>query len=166
MGCVTSGTTRNCATKKIGGSNFLYVADRQDVDSITIDPTGEISAITMVAAAVFYKFEFAPNQSNYTETGANSGEWVQAYTFVNEGRDQAKRNAIQELADCNCGLVVIHGENTGKTWLWGFNEGEEAEFETGVNNSGTAKSDINNMTTTLQASATEQAREFIATIPV
>jgi hypothetical protein len=163
--CVTSGLLRDCNTRKTGGSSGLWVANREDVLSITQDPTGEVTAITMAAAAVFYKVEFASNQSNWNEAFA-SGEVLQQYTFVSESRYQAQRNFLQGLIDCNCGLVAIHKENTGKSWFWGFEEGEEANLLTDTGDSGTAKSDVNQETVVLQASATIKANEFTGVIPV
>lgn len=166
MACVTSGLAKDCNIKKTGGSSGLWIANREDVDAITTDPTGEITAVTMLAAAVFYKIEMATNQSNWNEAVSESGEVVQQYTFVSDSHFQTQRNFIQGLIGCNCGLVVIHKENTGKSWFWGFEEGEEAFLLSSTGDSGTAKSDVNQETVVLQASATIKANEFTGTIPV
>ena len=164
--CVNGGTVRDCNTPKVGGSNFLYLADKVGILSRTLDALGEVSAYTMDTGEVFYKFEFAPDQSSFVETREESGAITQVYTFVLEARDQAKRNIIQALSDCQCGITVIHGENTGKTWTWGYDDTDEAKLLTNVNDSGTAKTDVNIMTVTLQAVSTVFSREFTGTIPV
>ena len=164
--CVTSGLPKDCNIKKTGGSSGLWVANLQDVGVLTSDPTGEVTDVAMIGGAVFYKIEFASNQSNWNEAASASGEIVQQYTFISESHYQAQRNFIQGLIECNCGLVVIHKENTGKSWIWGYLEGEEANLLTATGDSGTAKADTNQETVVLQASATIKANEFTGTIPV
>ena len=66
-------------------------------------------------------------------------------------------------------MVAIHGENTGLSWIWGFDETEEVYLFTGDRDSGTAKSDTNQVAPVLQALATSYARDFTlgqAGIPV
>jgi hypothetical protein len=169
MGCITSGTTRDCTTKISGGSNLLYIADRADITSVAYDTDGSVNAITMVATKVFFKFAFAPNTSGFTETTANENgatQVTQEYVFSLRGRSQAYRNAVEELTNCNCGMTVIHGENTGLLWFWGFDETEEAFLTANVGTSGVAKTDPNQETITLTAIASKKALEFAATVPV
>jgi len=168
MACLTTGLTKSCNAIKSGGSNFLYLADRVDVDTITIGLDGEVTGITMVAAAVFYKFEFAANQSQFLEALTNEGgtQVTQTYNMIWESWDQNQRNKLMEMANCNCGMVAIHGENTGLSWIWGYDETEEVYLFTGDRDSGTAKSDTNQVAPVLQALATKYARRFDAVIPV
>lgn len=168
MACLNSGLTKSCNAIKSGGSNFLYLADRVDVASQTIDIDGRVTGVTMVALAVFYKFEFAANKSQFLEALTNEGgtQITQTYNMVWESWDQDQRNKLMEMANCNCGMVAIHGENTGLSWIWGFDETEEVYLFTGDRDSGTAKSDINQVAPVLQALATKYARDFTGTIPV
>lgn len=168
MACLTSGLTKDCNAIKSGGSNFLYLADRQDVDSLTIGVNGEVTGVTMVALAVFYKFEFAANKSQFLEALSNEGgtQVLQTYNMIWESWTQTQRNKLMEMAQCNCGMVAIHGENTGLSWIWGFDETEEVYLLTGDRDSGTAKTDINQVAPVLQAAATQYAREFTGVIPV
>lgn len=169
MGCLTGGTTRDCTTKISGGSNLLYIADRADITSLTYDTDGSVNGITMVATKVFFKFVFAPNTSGFTETTANENsatQVTQEYVFSLRGRSQAYRNAVEELTNCNCGMTVIHGENTGLLWIWGFDETEEAFLTAAVGTSGVAKTDPNQETVTLTAIASKKALVFADTVPV
>ena len=161
-GCLTGGNTKSCSAKKTGGSNYLYLTDRSNVVSLTIGANGEVTGITMVALEVFYKFEFAANKSQFLEAMNNEGgpQVTQTYNMIWESWDQAQRNVLTEMINCNCGMVAIHGENTGVSWIWGFDQTEEAYLFTGDRDSGTAKSDINQVAPVLQALATEYAREF------
>ena len=169
MSCITSGVTRNCNLKISGGSNLLYITDRADIASLTYDTDGSVNGTTMVATKVFYKFVFAPNTSSFTETTANENsatQVTQEYTFSLRGRSQEYRNAVEELTNCNCGMTIIHGENTGLLWIWGYDETEEAFLTANVGTSGTAKTDPNQETITLTAIASKKALVFSDTVPV
>lgn len=161
--CVTAGRTRNCASAISGGSNFLYIVDKQDVTTVTVGAGGDVTGITMGVGLVFYKFQFAPDTAVFAEALTNENcatQVVQTYTMNWRGRNQSDRNSIMELADCCCGMVAIHGENTGLAWLWGFDETEEAFLFSNDGTSGTVKSDPNEEVIVLQATATKKARVF------
>ena len=168
MACLTSGLPKVCDVVKSGGSSSLHLADRTEVVSLTIDGEGIVTAITMVATKLFFKFEFAANSAQFIEDGNNEGglQVTQTFNQIWESFDQAQRNKLEEMAKCNCGMVAIHRENTGKTFLWGFDETEEVYLLTFLRDSGTAKSDTNQVAPVLQALATSIAREFTGTIPV
>lgn len=161
--CVTGGRTRNCAASISGGSNFLYLTDKEDVATVTVGAGGDVTGITMVSTLVFYKFQFAPDTAVFTEALTNENcatQVTQTYVMNWRGRNQDDRNSIMELADCCCGMVAIHGENTGLAWLWGFDETEECFLTANEGTSGTAKSDSNEEIITLTAIATTKARVF------
>jgi hypothetical protein len=166
MACVTSGLTNPCTLKKTGGSKQLHIANKQDIDSISQDPTGEVTAVTMLLTNTFFKVEFAANQSSFNESVDANGQVTQVYTFVSESRYQAQRNFIQNLIDCGCGITVIHTENTGLSKFWGYEDTEEAFLLSAEGTTGTAKSDPNQETIVLQALATIKANDFTGTIPV
>ena len=170
-GCITSGLTKSCTDVKTGGSPFIYITDRTNVTSVTVGVNDEVTGITMVVAEVFFKLEFAANKSQFLEALNNEGgaQVTQTYNMVWESWTQDQRNVLLEMVACNCGMVVIHGENTGKSWIWGLNETEEAYLLTGDRDSGTAKSDINQASPVLQALSTTYAQHFTlgeAGIPV
>jgi len=163
MACLTGGTTRDCSTPISGGSNFLYLAQTSEIATVTVGIAGNVTAIAMVGLAVFYKFQFAPNLSAFTEALTNencSTQVTQTYAFTLRGRSNAYRSAVMELANCCCGMTAIHGENTGLAWLWGFDETEEAYLTANEGTSGTAKSDANQEVVTITAVATKKARVF------
>lgn len=169
MACLTSGRTRNCATKISGGLSQVHIADKQDIDVVTVGVGGEVSGVTMVGVAVFYKYEFAPDTANFTEAVTNencSTLATQTLTMNWRGRNQTDRNLIMEFADCCCGMVVIHTENTGVSWIWGYSDNEEAFLLSDDGSSGTLKSDPNEEVLVIQATATEKARTFTGVIPV
>jgi len=145
--CVTAGRTRNCSTAISGGVEFVYLVDKEDVASITIGANNEVTGIVMnPAPAVFFKFEFAPDTAQFTEALTNENcatSVVQTLVMNWRGRNQDDRNSIMELASCCCGMVAIHGENTGISWIWGFDQTEEVFLTAADGDSGLAKSDAN-----------------------
>ena len=162
--CITGGRTRSCSTAISGGCNFLYLVDYEDVDSVTIGAGGDATGIVMnPISAVFYKFQFAPNTAVFTESITNENcatQVTQSFAMNWNGRNQTDTNSIMDLAGCCCGMVAIHGENTGLSWIWGYNETEEVFLSTVEGTSGTAKSDANQEILTLQAIATKKAVVF------
>ena len=167
--CLTAGRNKPaCDTLISGGVKEIYMVDRSDVDTITVGVGGDVTAITMLAAAVFFKFEFASNTAQFTDTLDNTAGTIvtQLIRMTWKGRSQDDINAIMALAACQCGLVVIHVENNGNTYIWGADETEEALLLNSNGDSGTLKSDPNQEEVFIQAIATKKARTFTGTIPV
>jgi hypothetical protein len=166
--CLTAGRTKPpCDTLISGGVKEIYMVDRSDVDTITVGVGGDVTAITMLAAADFFKFEFASNTAQFTDTLDNTAGTIvtQVIRMTWKGRSQDDINAIMALAACQCGLVVIHVENNGNTYIWGADETEEALLLNSNGDSGTLKSDPNQEEVFIQAIATKKARTFTGTIP-
>lgn len=168
MGCITSGRLKNCNAIKSGGVNELYLADKTEVDAQTIGVNEEVTGFTMAVGGVFYKFEFAADTAQFLEESDNTLGLIVTQTFnqIWYSRNQDQRNILMELFECNCGLVVVHTENTGVSWTWGFDETEEAYLRTATGDSGTAKSDGNQDAPVLIATATKLARTFTGAVPV
>lgn len=173
--CLTGGRSRQCSAGQIsGGNKVIYLLDKTQFVSLTLDGTGAATAITLVAPLtdVFYKVEFYPNTAQYTEAMTNtdcSTAVTQTFNMIFKGRNQSDRNFIMELADCCCGLIAIHKEATGRLWIWGYGEGEEIFLNTNDADTGTTLTDSNQEALSLQAIATIKAIEWVATeasIPV
>ena len=57
--CLTTGITLACADACCsGGLNRIWIAQRDDVASVTRGTDDEVTAITMVATKVFYEIQF------------------------------------------------------------------------------------------------------------
>jgi hypothetical protein len=166
--CLGSGLQKVCNAIKTGGVSALYLTDRTNILSITQDVDGKVTGITMAALTYFYKFEFKSNATQFLEAFTNEGglQVTQTLTEVWESFDQIQRNLLMDMSKCNCGMSAIHTENTGKSWFWGFKDTEEIQLFSGDRDSGTAKSDPNQVTPVLQALATEFANEFTGVVPV
>jgi hypothetical protein len=166
MSCLTPGLTINCANSCAGGVARFWVASKEDIASLNIT-SGEVDVITMVATKKFYKFEPYQETANFTETGerANCNTVItQTLVAIFPCHALTTREAIQDLQDCCCGLVVIHEENNGSRWLWGAPKelttlgisypAQLTNFETVT---GTAINDQNQSTITLTSRGTVQA---------
>lgn len=123
---ITSGLTTSCAKSCAGGVKRIWIANFDDVDTITTDGQGQITAITMVATKVFYEVELKRNskafteQFNVSEDGCNNSL---TQTLVGNGqcRDQDTRNFLIEVSKQSCcGIIVCHEENNGQVVVWGF----------------------------------------------
>jgi hypothetical protein len=166
--CLQAALDKACDAIKTGGVSELHFANWADYVSVTEDVDGKVTAITMQPATVFYEFNAKANSIQFVEDFTNEGGFqaTQTLTQVWESFDQTQRNQIMDMAACNCGMICIHKENTGKRYIWGYKKTEEAYLFTGNRDSGTAKSDTNQVTPVVQALATELAREFTGVIPV
>lgn len=169
---ITQGRANTCTTSLCsGGAGTLYLANANEVSSITVDASGAATAITMTStAANFYEYEFRDFSAAFTETGtvdpvtkAKSVE--QTFTGIWTCRNQADRNIIEEMASSSCGLVAVHVENTGKYWIWGNvqvgGKTLSATLTGFEGQSGTTITDPNQETLTLTCSTTVKAIEVI-----
>jgi hypothetical protein len=166
--CLTAGISLGCSTSCSGGVSRFWLTSIDAITSIT-ETAGLITAITMDAAEVFYEFvpyqETATFVENIDRINCNSAG-TDTLTAVFPCRSQTTREALEELLDCCCGLVVIHEETNGQRWLWGSTKaintaqtkvGFPAQL-TNVNGvSGAAITDQNQTTITVEAKVTFQA---------
>ena len=166
--CLTAGLSLNCATSCSGGVSRFWVTSIDAITSIT-ETAGLITAITMDGAEVFYEFVPYQETASFTENidriSCNSAG-TDTLTAVFPCRSQATREALEEMLDCCCGLVVIHEETNGQRWLWGSTKAINAAQTkvgfpaqlTNVNGvSGVAITDQNQTTVTIEAKVTFQA---------
>lgn len=169
MSCsqILSGIVRDCEPSK-GGIRRALIANYADVVQIT-ETQDQVTAITMNEGATFKEYIPARNSSNFTENSqidtTNGTNFVQTdIALVFGRRDTAKRVELKALSLNE--LVVIVEDANGKYWLFGKDEPVMASAGTGE--SGTARTDRNGFTITLQANddtfAPEVAAEAIAEV--
>ncbi len=172
--CMSMGIAKDCNDFGAGGIDTFWAAPLDAVAGVTI-AAGVVTAITMEVgppAGLFYKFEPYQETAVFTEElerAQLSSKFTQTLAAIFPIRSTAKREAIMELANCGCGLVIVHRENTGKLWIWGLTKDKEetlpigfgAELASGTTGtSGTAISDSNNETISIQAVSTYKAYEL------
>lgn len=158
-----AGIGKDCSAS-MGGIVEVYIANHADVDEVTVT-TDMISAITMVSTAKFHRYSFARNtgslSSNYTFDPANGTRFVTTDLVLVFGKmETAKRIEISALAQAE--LAIIAKDANGKYWYLGYDEGVLASAGDGL--TGTARSDRNGYSITLQDNSLEMPYEVDGSI--
>lgn len=144
-----SGLVKDCAAN-MGGIVEVLIANHADVSSVAVSD-GMISTITMAQSAKFKRYNFAKNTgsltSTYTIDPASGVKYVTSDLLLQFNRmETAKRVEITALALGD--LAVICKDANGKYWYLGKDEPVNASA--GDGQTGTARSDANRYTITLQ----------------
>ena len=160
MPCIQtlSGLAKDCAAN-MGGILEVYIANFDDVTAATVTD-GMISTISMASSAKFKKYLFAKNtgsiSSTYNLDPASGVRYVTTDLLLQFNRmETAKRVEITALALGD--LVVIAKDANGKYWYLGKDEPVNASA--GDGQTGTARSDANRYTITLQDNSKEMPFE-------
>ena len=172
MSSLSTGRTSACTSGTCaGGVGKLYLANANEVSSVTTSTAGA-SAIAMTSTAnKFYEFEFRDFSGNFTETTTQDLDTLavsveQTFAGIWTCRTQVDRQLIQTLANQACGLVAVHVENTGRYWVWGHVEvgGKKlpARLATAETDSGTALTDPNQSTITITCRTNQVAYELLS----
>jgi hypothetical protein len=172
MSAITGGWLNQCTDGTCaGGIGKFYVANANQVISITNNASGATTAITMAStAAVFYEIEFRDNSGAFTETVTQDPDTLsvaieQSLTGIINCRDQELRNLIQDMANQACGLVCVHVENTGNYWIWGVElvggKKRVARLTSAEGLSGALFTDSNQETLTITCRTTNKARYIV-----
>ena len=153
-----SGLAKDCAAN-MGGIVEVLIANYDDVTAVTVSD-GVISAITMASSKKFQKYNFAKNTgsltSTYTIDAASGVKYVTSDLLLQFNRMQtAARVEITALALGD--LAVIVKDANGKYWYLGKDEPVNASA--GDGQTGTARSDANRYTITLQDESLEMPYE-------
>lgn len=156
MSCVQtlSGLARDCSAN-MGGIIEALIAPYDDVTGITVTD-GVISAITMASSKKFKKYNFNKGTGSLTSTysidPASGVRYVTSDLLLQFNRmETTKRVEITALAMSD--LIVIVKDSNGKYWYLGKDEPVCASASDGQ--TGTARSDVNRYTITLQDTSTE-----------
>jgi hypothetical protein len=135
---ITQGLTTSCAKSCAGGVKRIWIANFDDVDTITFDGSEQITAITMLATKKFYEVQLKRNSKSFTEQfnvsedGCNNS-LTQTFTGNGQCRDQDTRQFLVEAAKQSCcGIIVCHEENNGQVVVWGFFEDLNARLGGGT----------------------------------
>lgn len=158
-----SGLAKDC-NANMGGIVEVLIAVFDDVTATTISDN-VISAITMESGKKFKKYNFAKNTGNLTSTytidAASGVKFVTSDLLLQFNRmETTKRVEISALAMAD--LAVIVKDSNGKYWYLGKDEPVTASA--GDGQTGTAKSDANRYTITLQDESQEMPYEVSASV--
>ena len=146
MGQITGGFAgANCAVSCPGGIRRLWVANADDIVSITFAVDGAVDAYVLDTGTQFFEIKLKVNTKQLTEnveTGDDgcSPSVTQTFTGVGACWSQEVRTLLIELGKQSCcGIVIIHEENSGEVATWGYLEdlyarlGPGTQTETGAN---------------------------------
>lgn len=165
MPCIQtlSGLSKDCAAN-MGGILEVLIANSADVTGVTV-ADGVISTISMATTAKFKRYTFAKNTgsltSTYTIDPASGVKYVTSELVLQFNRMQTQaRVEITALALGD--LVCIVKDANGKYWYLGKDEPVNASASDGQ--TGTARSDANRYTITLQDESLEMPYEVDPTI--
>ena len=165
MSCIQtlSGLAKDCSAN-MGGIVEVLIANYEDVTAVTLT-SGVISAITMATSAKFKRYAFAKNTGSLTSTynidAASGVKYVTSELLLQFNRmETTKRVELTALALGD--LVVICRDSNGIYWYLGKDEPVNASA--GDGQTGTAKSDANRYTITLQDNSQEMPLEVDSTI--
>lgn len=170
MSSLSSGRTTSCTSGGCSGgasADYLYLANANEVTSVTTNSSGAATAITMSSGAVFYQYDFRDESAQFTETitvdDVTKGVSVeQIFTGIWPCRNMTDRNLIMDMANQACGMVAVHAEETGVYWIWGHTgtgSKKRVRLQTAVGDSGAALSDPNLETITLRCVAVAKSVE-------
>jgi len=110
MSCLLSaGVTRSCGFQ-FGGLKKVYLANFEEVDSVTKDTDGQITGVTMTSTgATWYSFEYEPNTAQKLEelqAGAVSRFVNQTLNMQLANVTQAKKEVIEDLANATVSVIL------------------------------------------------------------
>lgn len=160
MSCTQTlaGLAKDCSANR-GGIVEALVANFDDVTAITVT-SGAVTGITMDTGKKFKSYNFAKNTGNLTSTytidPASGVRFVTSLLLLQFNRmNTTARVELTALALAD--LRVIVKDANGKYWLLGYDEPVNASA--GDGQTGTARSDANRYTLTLEDNSAEMPME-------
>ena len=155
-----SGLVQDCATSK-GGVAEVYLANYDDVSAITVTD-GQVTGITMAPGKKFKRYYFRPGTSSMTSTlnldVAAGVNFVQTLLNMLFSRmETTKRIEMSALAVND--LRGIVKDSNGVYWLLG--EEEPMIASAGDGQTGTAKTDANRYSISLEDNNTSFPKEIL-----
>ena len=155
-----AGLARDCSPS-MGGIKRVLLANRTDVASITIS-SNKVTAITMESSKKFYEYNFKPGTSsmasNYQVNVENGVAYVQTDLQMIFNRMQTTAR-VEVMAMAAADLYAIVEDNNGLYWMLGMDE--PLILSAGDGLTGTARTDRNGYSVTLQDNSKELPIEIL-----
>lgn len=177
---LTQGLTGGCSESCAGGVDRIAIANKADIASITVDANGNVTAVVMQSGKLFFEFVAESDTAIFTEEVKTVKGCAVSSTpklvFDSNCFSGDTKKTIKEIADASCcGLVFIHKEATGLSYIWGLDTTDIANsrikgyLETSSRTTGGTFEDINKAALTFTAKQRLQAAIFtggFAAIPL
>lgn len=154
-----AGIINDCAAN-MGGIKEVYLANKADV-TVTVT-TNKVTAITMASTAKFHKYQFRPNtssmSSNYQVNQENGVAYVQTdLQMVFNRMETTKRVEVVAMAQGE--LCALVRDCNGLLWFLGYDA--PLLLSAGDGLTGTARTDRNGYSVTLQDNSLELPHEVL-----
>lgn len=154
-----AGIINDCAAN-MGGIKEVYLANKADV-TVTVT-SNKVTAITMASTAKFHKYQFRPNtssmSSNYQVNQENGVAYVQTdLQMVFNRMETTKRVEVVAMAQGE--LCALVRDCNGLLWFLGYDA--PLLLSAGDGLTGTARSDRNGYSVTLQDNSLELPHEVL-----
>tara|TARA_R110000744_G_C19317800_1_gene557318 strand:+ start:30 stop:581 length:552 start_codon:yes stop_codon:yes gene_type:complete len=172
-----------CDRNRRGGLKTIHLANTDDITSFTLDAAAGshgYTAVVMVAAAVFYKWEFERGTAGFTasatrENGSTMIE-VSLEFYIPKVTGVVNHDLMELVTSCGITAIVETYADDCQTpaltykfvlgWDEIFDETAYMEFTSGEETTGMALQDANGTAITITTQQGEYPREFTGTIPV
>ena len=172
-----------CDRNRRGGLKTIHLANTDDITSFTLDAAAGshgYTAVTMTAAAVFYKWEFERGTAGFTasatrENGSTMIE-VSLEFYIPKVTGVVNHDLMELVTSCGITAIVETYADDCATpavtykfvlgWDEIFDETAYMEFTSGEETTGVALQDANGTAITITTQQGEYPREFTGTIPV
>tara|TARA_R110000764_G_scaffold29875_1_gene69760 strand:- start:2546 stop:3097 length:552 start_codon:yes stop_codon:yes gene_type:complete len=172
-----------CDRNRRGGLKTIHLANTDDITSFTLDAAAGshgYTAVVMVAAAVFYKWEFERGTAGFTasatrENGSTMIE-VSLEFYIPKVTGVVNHDLMELVTSCGITAIVETYADDCATpaltykfvlgWDEIFDETAYMEFTSGEETTGMALQDANGTAITITTQQGEYPREFTGTIPV
>ena len=117
-----NGYSTTCGSSNSAGLQEIKLVDVSEVSSVTF--TGEaISAVTLTMSSTWESYDFEQDTAGWSETKVEGKKaiWNLSVEWMMRRMDESQRLAVEEMADCNCGIIAAVYDNNGIIWLVGGN---------------------------------------------
>jgi len=155
-----SGLVSDCSTSK-GGVSEVYLANYEDVVDVAVTDN-KVTGITMASGKKFHRYYFRPGTSSMTSTlnidNAAGVNFVQTLlTMLFSRMETTKRVEMSALSVNDLCAIVL--DSNGVFWLLGEEEPVVANAADGQ--TGTAKTDANRYSITLEDNNSTFPKEIL-----
>jgi len=172
-----------CDRNRRGGLKAIHLANTDDITSFTLDATAGshgYTTVTMVGAAVFFKWEFDRGTAGFTasatrENGSTMID-VSLELYIPKVTGEVNHDLMELVTSCGMTAIVESYADDCETpavtymfvlgWDEIFEETAYMEFTSGEEATGVALQDANGTAITITTQQGEYPRAFTGVIPV
>ena len=145
MGCAIIALEKGDCGQAFGGIEVSYAINASDIEDITFDGDGNVTAFTLAGGGTFAKWEFSRDDSAfYNQEGARTGNLLSytQTTFVKSpGITVENQNWVDGVVDC-CEVVLVNFLSSGQGIVQGIEYDKDNDIWKVARNSAKAAPNI------------------------